>query len=113
MIRHLAVAALLVLLGQQAEAQSVKVLTPTSDSCSVYTKTMEANENPTLTAGLSGWALGFVSGVAQGRGRDILRRVTAAALVAHLYTVCKQNPDQLLSLAAEGVARELMEAPAP
>jgi hypothetical protein len=90
--------------------QTVRVLTPSTDTCFAYTHAMEVNDNPVLTAGLGGWALGFFSGVAQGAGKDILRNVEAPDLFRQLYSLCKARPGQPLSVAAEEVARDLLAA---
>jgi len=88
---------------------NIMVLTPTTDSCLSYTQAMEANDL-ILTEGLNGWALGYLSGVAQGTGIDILRDAAAPDLFRQLYLVCKAQPRQLLSVALEGIARNLIAA---
>ena len=88
---------------------NITVLTPTTDSCLSYTRAIEANDFM-LTEGVNGWALGYLSGVAQATGIDILRDAAAPDLFRQLYSVCKAEPRQLLSAALEGIARNLIAA---
>ena len=96
-------------IGQTVAEPTVRILTPNVDSCSAYVKSMETNDNPTLMAGLGGWALGFLSGVAQGTDKDILRDAKAPDLFRQLYSLCKAQPGLPLSIAAEQMARALIE----
>ena len=88
---------------------NITVLTPTTDSCLSYTRAIEANDFM-LTEGVNGWALGYLSGVAQGTGIDILRDEAAPDLFRQLYSACKAEPRQLLSVVLEGIARNLLAA---
>jgi len=87
--------------------QSVRILTPAEDSCSTFTKAMDANDQVRLAA-LSGWALGFLSGVAQGSAVDFLRNEEAPKLFTRLYAVCSNQPTKPLSVATEEMARAFL-----
>jgi hypothetical protein len=105
--------ALVTLCGANANAQqSIKILTPTNDTCAAFIQAMEDNDKPAQTAGLAGWALGFFSGVAQGTGKDILRNAQTPDLIQKLYLLCKSDPYRPLSVAAEHMAQSLVAHPA-
>jgi len=104
-------AVIFIILSNQSEAQqTVRILTPDSDTCLAYTQAMEATDNPALTAALGGWALGFFSGVAQGTGIDYLRDADASGLFHQLYSECLGQPRLPLSVVAEHMARDLIAA---
>jgi hypothetical protein len=90
-----------------AQQKTVRILTPSSDTCSAYTKAMDAKDEPRL-AGLAGWALGYLSGVAQGSGVDFLRDEEAPKLFTRLYAGCSTQPSKPLSLVVEEMARALL-----
>jgi hypothetical protein len=87
--------------------QKVRILTPSSDTCSAFTKAMDAKDEARL-AGLAGWALGYLSGVAQGSGVDFLRNEEAPKLFTRLYAGCSTQPTKPLSLVVEEMARALL-----
>ncbi len=68
---------------------------------------MDTADKANLPA-LGGWALGFLSGVAQGAGTDILRNATAQGVMNRLYNDCKSQPAKPMSLVLEQMARSQM-----
>jgi hypothetical protein len=104
----LAAAALLVstLVPPANAQQNIKILTPTNDSCAIFTTAMDSGD-PKVVA-LSGWALGFLSGVAQGTGVDILRGATAEGVMNRLYRDCQKQPGGAVSVVLEEMARSLV-----
>jgi hypothetical protein len=86
---------------------TVRVLTPSSDVCRSFTAAMDASDTAPLLA-LSGWALGFLSGVAQGTGIDFLRDQDGSKLLVRLYSECSKQLNELLSLAVEEMANALV-----
>jgi hypothetical protein len=86
---------------------TVRVLTPSSDVCRSFTAAMDASDTAPLLA-LSGWALGFLSGVAQGTGIDFLRDQDGSKLLVRLYSECSKQPNKLLSFAVEEMANALV-----
>jgi hypothetical protein len=97
---------LIVLVAATQAANAVKIITPTIDSCRAYVTAIDtANAN---NASLSGWAVGFLDGVAQGAGIDFLRNYEGASLTGRLYLSCRDQPDKQLSLAAEELARTMI-----
>lgn len=90
-----------------AAQQTVKILTPSSDSCAAFMVAMESGD-PTKVAALGGWALGFMSGVAQGTNVDILRDATAQGVMSRLYSDCQKQPGRPMSVILEEIARSLV-----
>jgi hypothetical protein len=104
-----AAATLLILafLSQPAAAQQkIQILTPTDDSCAIFTAAMDSGDPKVVAQG--GWALGFLSGVAQGAGVDILRGATAQGVMNRLYKVCQEQPRRAVSVVLEEIARSLV-----
>lgn len=54
-----------------------------------------------------GVALGFLSGVAQGTGKDFLRTANAEIVINRLYDACQKQPTKPMSLVLEEMARSL------
>jgi hypothetical protein len=85
----------------------IKILTPNKDSCLAYITAFDTADAVNIGV-LSGWAVGFFSGVAQGTGIDYLRNFDVNSLTQRLYDSCRRQPDKLLSLAAEELARSMI-----
>ena len=90
--------------------QSVKILTPNSDSCAAFVEALNKPE-PLLLIGLAGWATGYLSGVAQGTGIDFLRQVEPGntSVFLRLEKECQQQPSELLSIVLERMSRKMIE----
>ena len=89
--------------------QTVRILTPTNDTCRAFTTAMTAADKTAL-AGLAGWVLGYLSGVAQGMRSDFLHNEDVARLTSRLYGDCLKRPEMPLSIAAQELARKLIVA---
>jgi hypothetical protein len=100
------VAALFVLATNDHAIAGIKILTPGSDSCLAYTNAMDTGAP--LNAWLSGWAIGFFDGEAQGAGIDYLRSYDIKSLSIRLYESCHSQPDKLFSLAAQELATTMI-----
>jgi hypothetical protein len=87
--------------------QTVRILTPTADTCRAYTAAMVAADKTALT-GLAGWVVGYLSGVAQGTRSDFLHSEDVARLTSRLYDDCLKRPEMPLSIAAQELARKLI-----
>jgi hypothetical protein len=92
-----------------ATAQTtVRILTPSSDSCVAFTKAMDNPGDQRLLIALSGWALGFLSGVAQGTSADILRSASNESVMTRLYNECQKQPNKPMSVVLQEMARALV-----
>jgi hypothetical protein len=91
-----------------ADAQrTVQILTPTTDTCRAYTAATVARDQNALL-GLGGWVVGYLSGFAQGAQIDFLKNETVAGLSRRLYDACLKRPEMPLSIAAHGLAKEVI-----
>jgi len=109
-MRHKGVvtACLVVAAGTPALAQqTIRILTPTADTCRAYTTAMVASDKTALT-GLAGWVVGYLSGFAQGTRTDFLHNEDVARLTGRLYDDCLKRPEMPLSIAAQELARKLV-----
>jgi len=94
--------------GTPAPAQqTVRILTPTADTCRTYTTAMVASDKTALT-GLAGWVVGYLSGFAQGTRTDFLHNEDVARLTSRLYEDCLKRPEMPLSIAAHELAKKLI-----
>ena len=87
--------------------QTVRILTPTADSCRAYTTAMVGPDKTALT-GLAGWVVGYLSGIAQGTRTDFLHGEDVARLTSRLYDDCLKRPEMPLSIAAQELAKKLI-----
>ena len=108
MNRGVAIALVIAAAGTPALAQqTVRILTPTTDTCRAFTAAMTATDKTALT-GLAGWVVGYLSGVAQGMRSDFLHNEDVARLTSRLYGDCLKRPEMPLSIAAQQLARQLI-----
>ena len=87
--------------------QTVRILTPTVDTCRAYTAAMVASDE-TASTGLGGWVVGYLSGFAQGTRTDFLQNQDVARLTSRLYDDCLKRPEMPLSIAAHELAKKLI-----
>jgi hypothetical protein len=109
-MRHkgIVAACLIAAAGTPALAQqTVRILTPTADTCRAYTAAMGAADKTALT-GLAGWVVGYLSGFAQGTRTDFLHNEDVARLTSRLYDDCLKRPEMPLSIATQELARKLI-----
>jgi hypothetical protein len=93
--------------GPALAQQTVRILTPTTDTCRAFTAAMVASDKTALT-GLAGWVVGYLSGFAQGMRSDFLHNEDVARLTSLLYGDCLKRPEMPLSIAAQELARKLI-----
>ena len=102
------IACVIIAAGTPAAAQqTVRMLTPTVDTCRAFTTAMVAPDKTAL-AGLAGWVVGYLSGFAQGTRTDFLQNQDVARLTSRLYDDCLKRPEMPLSIAAQELARKLI-----
>lgn len=110
MLKGVVIAFLVTVAGAPALAQqTVRILTPTADTCRAYTSAMVASDKTAVTA-LAGWVVGYLSGYAQGTRTDFLHNENVARLTSRLYDDCLKRPEMPLSIAAQELARRLIVA---
>jgi hypothetical protein len=102
------IACVVIAAGTPALAQqTVRLLTPTTDTCRAFTAAMVSPDKTALT-GLAGWVVGYLSGVAQGMRSDFLHNEDVARLTSRLYGDCLKRPEMPLSIAAQELAKNLI-----
>lgn len=89
-----------------ADAQ-VKILTATKDTCAAYVNAISNPSHPDLLA-LGGWIIGYLTGTAQGTGIDFLRNESTETVSERLFGECVRHSDELLSVVAQQMAREMI-----
>jgi hypothetical protein len=108
MNKGVVVAFLVTAAGTPALAQqTVRILTPTADTCRAYTAAMVSADKTAVT-GLAGWVIGYLSGVAQATRTDFLHSEDVASLTRRLYDDCLKRPEMPLSIAAQGLVGKLI-----
>ena len=108
MNKGVVIALLITAAGTPALAQqTVRILTPTTDTCRAYTTAMAASDKTAVT-GLGGWVVGYLSGFAQGTRTDILHNEDVGRLSSRLYDDCIKRPEMPLSIAAHELAKKLI-----
>ena len=92
----------------KARAQTgIKLLMPAEDSCAALVHAMDSGDT-TVMLSLGGWAFGFLSGIAQQSGKDILRNTTSQGLLDQLTAACQKSPDKPMSSIVEQLATALL-----
>jgi hypothetical protein len=86
--------------------QPIKLLVPSEDTCAAFLKALNSGDTG-LTLDLGGWALGFLSGVAQASGKDILGNTTSQALMDRIGEECQGDPSKPISSVVEDLSRSL------
>lgn len=86
---------------------SIKILVPSDDNCAALVTAMNNGDTSTMLS-LGGWALGFLSGIAQQTGKDILRSTTSEGLLDQLSEECQKDPTKPMSAIVEQMSSTLM-----
>ncbi len=91
-----------------AAAQSgIKVLIPSDDTCNAFIAALNSSDRAAMLD-LGGWALGYLSGVAQQSGKDILLDVTSQSVMDRIADACQRQPDRDLSLVVIEIGNALL-----
>jgi hypothetical protein len=88
---------------------SIKILMPAEDTCAALVHAMNAGDTTAMLS-LGGWALGFLSGIAQQAGKDILHNTTSQGLLDQLTAACQKEPDKPMSSIVAEMATTLLAA---
>jgi HdeA/HdeB family protein len=76
--------------------QGIKVLIPSDDTCNAFIAALNSSDRSAMLD-LGGWALGYLSGVAQQSGKDILHDVTSQSVMDRIADACQRQPNRDLS----------------
>jgi len=106
--RHSLVALALVLAASPGHAQKgIRILIPREDTCDAFIAALNNGDRAALLD-LGGWALGYLSGIAQQSGRDILRDVTSESLMDRIADSCQRQPSKPMSSVVMEIANSLL-----
>lgn len=108
-LRLMALAALIALADGANAQPGIKLLIPRDDTCGALLDALDNGDRGTLLD-LGGWALGYLSGIAQQSGRDILRNTTSESLIDRVAETCQRDPKRALSSVVMEIAQSLLAA---
>jgi len=106
--RNYLVALMLAFVASPAAAQpGIRVLIPSDDSCTAFIAALNNGDRATMLD-LGGWALGYLSGVAQQSGKNILGQATSESLMDKIAESCQRDPNRAMSSVVMDIANALM-----
>jgi hypothetical protein len=100
------VALLAVVPASQAQT-GIRVLIPSEDTCNAFIAALNAGDRGAVLS-LGGWALGYLSGIAQQSGKDILHDVTSEGLMDRIADTCQRQPNRAMSSVVMEIANSLL-----
>ena len=90
-----------------AAQKGIRILIPRDDTCSAFLAAFDGDDRLALLD-LGGWALGYLSGIAQQSGRDILRDMTSEILMDRIADACQRQPNRPMSAIVSEIANSLL-----
>ena len=99
--------ALIAIATASGAQNGIRVLMPREDSCSAFLAAFNSDDRVALLA-LGGWALGYLSGIAQQSGKDILRDMTSEILMDRIADACQRQPSKPMSSIIMEIANSLL-----
>jgi hypothetical protein len=91
-----------------ADAQKgIKILIPSDDTCSAFVAALNSSDRSAMLD-LGGWALGYLSGLAQQSGRDLLHDVTSQSLMDRIAEACQRQPSRAMSSVVMEIGNSLL-----
>lgn len=105
----LALIALLAVVTASQAQKGTRILIPSDDTCNAIITALDNGDRGALLS-LGGWALGYLSGIAQQSGKDILRDVTNQSLMDRIADTCQRQPNRAMSSVVMEIANSLLAA---
>jgi hypothetical protein len=91
-----------------ARAQpGIRVLIPSDDNCNAFIAALNSGDRATMLD-LGGWALGYLSGIAQQSGKNILGPVTSESLMDNIAESCQRDPNRAMSAVVMEMGNSLL-----
>jgi hypothetical protein len=98
----------LVAMAPPSQAQKgIRILIPSDDTCNAFINAFN-NDDRLALLDLGGWALGYLSGIAQHSGKDILRDVTNEGLMDRIADTCQRQPNKPMSSVVMEIGNSLL-----
>ena len=94
--RHCLIALALAAAAPAAAQKGIRVLIPREDTCNAFLAAFNGDDRLAMLD-LGGWALGYLSGIAQQSGRDILHDMTSESLMDRIAESCQRQPNKPMS----------------
>jgi hypothetical protein len=103
----LAVVALLAMATTSQAQPAIRLLIPSDDSCTAFIAALNSGDRATML-NLGGWALGYLSGIAQQSGKNILAQTTSESLMDRIADGCQRDPNRAMSAVVMEIANALV-----
>lgn len=95
-------------IASPGQAQTgIRVLIPSDDTCTAFLAALDNGDRGAVLS-LGGWALGYLSGIAQQSGKDILHDVTSQGLMDRIADTCQRQPNRAMSSVVMEIANSLL-----
>jgi hypothetical protein len=85
----------------------IKILIPSDDTCNAFVAALNSSDRAAML-NLGGWALGYLSGLAQQSGKDILHDVTSQSLMDRIADGCQRQPNRDMSAVVMEIGNSLL-----
>lgn len=96
-VQRCLVALILAAIASPGHAQKgIRILIPSDDTCSAFIAALNSGDRSAMLD-LGGWALGYLSAVAQQSGKDILHDVTSEGVMDRIAETCQRQPGSPMS----------------
>ncbi|HEY1506681.1 MAG TPA: hypothetical protein VGF92_20425 [Stellaceae bacterium] len=105
----IAVLALLAVAPASRAQKGIRLLIPADDTCSAFIAALNSSDRAAMLD-LGGWALGYLSGMAQQSGKDILHDVTSEGLMDRIAEACQRQPGSQMSSIVMQIGNSLLAA---
>ena len=99
--------ALLAVVTASDAQKGIRILIPREDTCVAFVAAFNGDDRLAMLD-LGGWALGYLSGIAQQSGKDILRDMTSEILMDRIAEACQRQPAKPLSSIVMEIANSLL-----
>jgi hypothetical protein len=99
--------ALLAVASPSQAQKGIRVLIPRENTCSAFLAAFNGDDRVAMLD-LGGWALGYLSGIAQQSGKDILRDMTSEILMDRIADACQHQPGKPMSSVVMEIANSLL-----
>jgi hypothetical protein len=103
----LMLAALLAVAMPSDAQKGIRILIPRENTCTAFIAAFNGDDRLAMLD-LGGWALGYLSGIAQQSGKDILRDMTSEILMDRIVDACQRQPNKPLSSVVMELANALL-----
>lgn len=98
----------LIAVATASDAQKgIRILIPRDNTCTAFVAAFNGDDRLAMLD-LGGWALGYLSGIAQQSGTDILRDMTSEILMDRIAEACQRQPGKPMSSIVMEIANALL-----